>query len=165
MWNVMLGRGVGVGGRGFGVERDEHASVGTKKKATSKHVVSQMLYIHTLSIFFFLSFFFAAVERAHLSRARPRRCFSLSSFFASVYYFPFFLFRGCMPRSFSEREINFISRRASGEGIDFVFFFIKIIQRVRLRKNPIHFQSIISGAQHNVARESSAHYIKIPRAQ
>lgn len=27
MWNVMFGRGVGVGGRGFGVDRDEQASV------------------------------------------------------------------------------------------------------------------------------------------
>lgn len=27
MWNVIFGRGVGVGGRGFGVDRDEQASV------------------------------------------------------------------------------------------------------------------------------------------
>lgn len=27
IWNVILGRGVGVGGRGFGVDLDEHASV------------------------------------------------------------------------------------------------------------------------------------------
>lgn len=26
MWNVIFGRGVDVGGRGFGVDRDEHAS-------------------------------------------------------------------------------------------------------------------------------------------
>lgn len=32
MWNVIFGLGVGVGGRGFGVVRLEHASVNGKRK-------------------------------------------------------------------------------------------------------------------------------------
>lgn len=34
VWNVMLGRGVGAGGLGFGVVRDEHASA-TKERFIS----------------------------------------------------------------------------------------------------------------------------------
>lgn len=35
VWNVMLGRMVGEGGRGLGVEREEHPSVNLARAATS----------------------------------------------------------------------------------------------------------------------------------
>lgn len=40
MWNVIFGRGVGVGGRGFGVDRDEQASV-EKKNHTLSSIILQ----------------------------------------------------------------------------------------------------------------------------
>jgi hypothetical protein len=36
VWNVMFGRGVGAGGLGFGVVRDEHASA-TENNANKQH--------------------------------------------------------------------------------------------------------------------------------
>lgn len=38
MWNVMFGRSVGVGGLGFGVERDEQASVGKMQQLINLHM-------------------------------------------------------------------------------------------------------------------------------
>lgn len=46
VWNVMLGRGVGAGGLGFGVVRDEHASEKNKQSVkTIFHIAQRVAQI------------------------------------------------------------------------------------------------------------------------
>lgn len=75
MWNVIFGRGVGVGGRGFGVDRDEQASVNKKyrKRYLDAHTYATRFVGVAFRFFFFL---FSTSINYRNPRFRQSRIFS-----------------------------------------------------------------------------------------